>query len=126
MSPRDLRSNRVRGVGRGDGGAVVLSIDVDGVHGEAGPPLKVVMTADEARLTAQLIREAAGHRQAKRAQGVPPVDPDDDGEAEALEAGVVALEGWGRAIGRRLFGRHVRGLLGFRSASGAADPRAPP
>ena len=43
MSARDPRPIRVRGVGR-DAGGVVLSIDVDGVHGEAGPPLKVVMT----------------------------------------------------------------------------------
>ena len=123
MSPRDPRPVRVRGVGRGEGGAVVLSIDVDGLYGAAGPPLKVLLTADEARMTAQLIREAAGHRRAgdPGTDRVKPADPDDDAEAAVLEAGFVALEGCGKAIGR-----HVRRFLGFRSSDGAADPRAPP
>lgn len=121
MSPRDLRSVRVRGIGCGEGGTVILSIDVDGLYGTAGPPLKVVLTADEARLTAQLIREAAGRRGAERPAVARPAEADDDTEAEVLEAGVVALEGWGKAIGR-----HVRGFLGFRSSDSAADPRAPP
>jgi hypothetical protein len=111
----------VRGVGCGEGGTVILSIDVDGLYGTAGPPLQVVMFADEARLTAQLIREAAGRRSAERPAPALPAEADDDAEAEVLEAGVVALEGWGRAICR-----HVRGFLGFRSSDGAADPRAPP
>lgn len=125
MSPRDSRPNRVRGVGRGEGGAVVLSIDVDGVHGEAGPPLQVVMPADEARLTGQLILEAAGRRRARPVPSLMVLPPADD-DVDLDEAPPVpAAEGWGRAIGRRLFGRHVRGFLGFRSV-GAADPRAPP
>ena len=122
MSPRDPRPVRVRGVGRGEGGSVVLSIDVDGVHGEAGPPLKAVMTADEARLTGQLILEAAGRRRdrLRPAPSLMVLSPADDDDVDLDEAPVVAAEGWGGVIGR-----HVRGLLGFRSA-GAADPRAPP
>lgn len=129
MSVRDPRPTRVRGVGR-DAAGVVLSIDVDGVHGEAGPPLKVVMTADEARLTAQLLREAAGRR---RPQRVGPADAeafdaDDEAADGAPEAGFTAgpaFVGGGRG-GFAAVGRHLRSLLGIRNVRGGVDPRAPP
>lgn len=129
MSPRDPRPNRVRGVGRG-AGAIVLSIDVDGLHGEAGPPLQVLMTRDEALLTAQLLREAAGRRGPHR---VGPADAEAfDADDEAADGAPVtgftagpAFVGGGRG-GFAAVGRHLRGLFGFRSPGGAADPRAPP
>lgn len=126
MSARDPRPTRVRGVGR-DAGGVVLSIDVDGVHGEAGPPLKVVMTADEARLTEQLLREAAGRRVAvcpvPSLVVLPPEDDDVEDADFDLEDGRAE---WATEGLRRRLGRHLSRLLGFRSAGGAADPRAPP
>lgn len=123
MSRRDPRSVRIRGVGCGHAGTVVQSIDVDGLHGAAGPPLLVLVSADEARLTADLLRDYAGRRGSRRRSPAPfrVIDSEADAQAAALEAGVLAVEGWGRAIGR-----HLRGLLGFRSAGGAAEPRAPP